>query len=279
MLSNNLLSSLPDLHEHMNSLELIRLSNNAFSDVPETVLRLPHLAWLSLAGNPVSGGQATPSSLPEPLRVARLDADFDVDWAVPLGRGTSGTAFPATRRTSGVPAVVKRFAAAAGSDGRALDEVRAALAAAGVPHMPAALAFEVDAADRDNDGGEPALHLVMELVPGNPSALAGPPSLQSCTRSVYAEGLALSTQEKRHVLKCVRAAVDGLTKRGIAHGDVYGHNVLVGGIRDGRKDLVVALSDLGAAWFVPEEYAERVAEIERRALRIFEDEVMGLPER
>lgn len=56
--------------------------------------------------------------------------------------------------------------------------------------------------------------------------LAGPPSLASCTRDVYADGLRLTPQHVLALARGIASALWQLHARGITHGDVYGHNIL-----------------------------------------------------
>lgn len=274
MLANNQLSTLPpDFHLHMTDLELLRLSNNRFDAFPQTVLHLPRLAWLALGGNPCTGGTVTSANeLPSALRVDDVDAQYDVRWSTGIGAGTSGCVYPGVHRRSRRAVAVKRFKGMVGSDGAALDEVAITLAASGVDGIVRAVGYAEDrTAARE---GRPGFLLISDLVPGNPKTIAGPPSFDSCTRSVYDDGIALSIEDAQKIVDVVSCAVEGLLVRGISHGDVYGHNVLVG---DKLEDstLPVVLGDLGAAWRFTEAEAEGVRRIERRAVAIFSEEIMN----
>lgn len=269
MLSNNALTSLPPTFAaHMSALELLRLANNRLATFPLSLYDLPRLTWLSLGGNPCTGGAVrAPTDLPAALAIADLEAAFRVDWARPFGAGTSGAAYPGVHRGSGQRVAVKRFAAPAGSDGRALDELAVSLAATGVPGVVQAVGYY---AGTGADAGVDTLALVSERVGGRAQCIAGPPSFDSCTRSVYEQGKRLSREQAQRIGKVVQEAVEGLLERGIAHGDVYGHNVLVG---DGGE---VVLADLGAAWWVPRKAAEGARMLEMRAIKVFKEEIDAL---
>lgn len=268
MLSNNLLTSLPpSFGKEMNVLELIRLSNNAFEEVPTDLLSCPKLAWLSLAGNPCAGGPVEASDLPCTLSV-NLESEYQVDWGNPFGSGTSGSAFPGENLKDGTRVAVKKFSSLRGSDGRALDEVDISLAAAGVEGVVAAKGYSMTR----NDDGSDEVALIMDLVPGNARTIAGPPSLESCTRSVYRDDLTFSTSDADRIFDVIEQAVEGLHTRGIAHGDIYGHNIITG---EANESLVVKLGDLGAAWRFEEKHRDRVTTLERRALDIFREEVFS----
>lgn len=270
MLSNNQLKRLPEgLSVHMQDLELVRLSNNEISEIPMDLLTLRALKWLALSGNGETGGRATMETLPKKLDVGVIEVRYDVDWDHPLGSGTSGTAFAAVDKISGADVVIKRFRNEEGSDGRALDEIQVACASQGVAGLVQAVGYGLD--------GCGVMGLVLERIAGHARALARAPSLESCTRSVYGdERLRLSRGEKYMITDCVRNSVEALHQRGICHGDVYAHNVLVSW-KDGAVSDV-RLGDVGAAWFVPERIRGAVYGIEQRAVEVVKNEVFGLGE-
>ena len=105
--------------------------------------------------------------------------------------------------------------------------------------------------------------LVMELIEPAFRSLAGPPSLDSCTRDVYPAGTALSPAQALGIARGIASAVGQLHGRGINHGDLYAHNILYH--PDGR----VLLGDFGAASFVPPGDAGLAAALERIELRAF----------
>lgn len=257
MLANNRLAALPAGFERMRELELLRLANNRFEALPTAALRCPRLKWLALGGNPCV------ERLLPPLKADALP-DFDRLYKQlddRLGAGTSGNVFRATRHADGARLAAKLFKARCGSDGAATDEVAVSLAARGVPHL-----VHAEAAARRGE----QLVLLSRLVPGCPQPIAGPPSFASCTRSVYPADAAYSAEVAQRIIAAVREAVSGLLAKGIAHGDIYGHNLLLGEDEDGTH---VALGDLGAAWPFPPEVRELVHAIEGRALQVLVDEV------
>jgi protein kinase-like protein len=112
--------------------------------------------------------------------------------------------------------------------------------------------------------------LVMGLVPPRYRSLAGPPSLASCTRDVYAPDLRLAPARARAIARGTGDALAHLHAKGLMHGDFYAHNVLV------DDDAHALLGDFGAASFLPEDDAGRRAalvRIDRRALAILADEL------
>jgi hypothetical protein len=84
--------------------------------------------------------------------------------------------------------------------------------------------------------------LVMGLVDPSFRTLAGPPSLASCTRDVYADDARWTCDVALRIARDIASAVQHLHVRGILHGDLYAHNILWNAQGGGR------LGDFGAAW-------------------------------
>ncbi|RAG12775.1 protein kinase, partial [Burkholderia multivorans] len=73
MLAGNRLQSLPDEMAACRALELVRLAANRLDTLPDWLLRLPRLAWLAVAGNPLGAASEAAAS---------ADAGVtDIDWA------------------------------------------------------------------------------------------------------------------------------------------------------------------------------------------------------
>ena len=58
-------------------------------------------------------------------------------------------------------------------------------------------------------------------------ALGKPPSLDSITRDTYPPAAAFGGLFIRRVARSIAAALAHLHSRGLAHGDMYAHNILV----------------------------------------------------
>jgi hypothetical protein len=229
MLSGNRLAALPDEMAACTNLELVRLAANRFESLPDWLLELPQLAWLALAGNPL-------------CREARIDAAA-IDWAdlelhEKLGEGASGIIHRATRISDGRPVAVKVFKGAMTSDGLP-DRERAACLAAG-PH-PNLIPVLGEIAG--HPAGTPGL--VMELIGPEFTILAGPPSLETCSRDVYAPEASFPAAVVLKIARHLATAGAALHAKGILHGDFYAHNVL----RD--REGTALLGDFGAASFYP----------------------------
>src|SRR5215207_11604456 len=67
--------------------------------------------------------------------------------------------------------------------------------------------------------------LVLGLLDARFRNLAGPPSLDSCTRDVYAEGAGWPVATALRLARGIASAAAQLHARGIVHGDLYAHNI------------------------------------------------------
>ncbi len=262
MLAGNELSALPDSLADAGSLELVRLSANRFESYPSWLPALPRLAWLSWAGNPFE----------PPLTTWPVT---DISWAHcelggPLGEGASGHVHDARWRQPGgasTDVALKLFKSAMTSDGLPEREMSACLASGSHPHLVSALGRIVD-----HPQGKQAL--VMPRVPTHWHSLAGPPSLESCSRDVYDPALMVSPAVAVGLVVAVASAVAHLHGRGLSHGDVYAHNVLWDGDRTAWRDNA-ALGDFGAASNVPAGAdRERLQRLEVRAVGVLLGELL-----
>jgi serine/threonine protein kinase len=86
----------------------------------------------------------------------------------------------------------------------------------------------------------------MPLIPAAHVNLAGPPSLQSCTRDVYPPGFQLPAALALGIASDVAGAVAHLHQRGVMHGDLYAHNILINPVQGQAR-----LGDFGAATRLP----------------------------
>jgi hypothetical protein len=261
MLAGNRLSALPASLAQARSLELLRLSANRLEHWPGWLAELPRLAWLAWAGNPLEPTDATPIVADLPWAQLQLGAL--------LGEGASGRIHRGLWRgaplaNGGVREVaVKLFKGAMTSDGLPEREMAACLAAGAHPHLIAALGRVADA-----PAGQQAL--VMPLLPSGWQTLAGPPSLESCSRDVYDPALRLSGTAVVRLLRCTANAMAHLHRRGWSHGDLYAHNIAW----DGDRGAAV-LSDFGAASrLLPSSLGEALRRIEVRAWGLLAEELL-----
>jgi hypothetical protein len=253
MLAGNQLRSLPPELAQCTHLELLRISANQLSELPEWLLGMPRLTWLAFAGNPLTKdleAQAL-ANAPTP-RVAwqRLQLQHQ------LGEGASGVIHQAVLHTqAGEQAVaVKLFKGAVTSDGLPECEMTACLHAGKHPHV-------VSAMGRVTEHPQQVQGLVMPLISPVFGNLAGPPSLDSCTRDVYPADKRWGWPATLRMAQGIAAAVHHLHSRGILHGDLYAHNIL----HTTEGDAL--LSDFGAAAFFDVRDATRAQDLEKLEVR------------
>jgi hypothetical protein len=270
MLAGNRLQRLPDSLAGCRRLELVRLAANRFPTaadaLPHGLLALPRLAWLAHAGNPFSAAleqQAQAASSAAPIAWSALQVHGL------LGEGASGVIHAATWHAgdgSSVAVAVKLFKGAVTSDGLPGSEMAACMAAGSHPHLVGVLGHLAG-----HPAGTPGL--VLQRIPPAHANLAGPPSLASCSRDVYADGQRLGADAARAIAQGMQSALAHLHRQGLAHGDLYAHNILA----DAQGHAL--LGDLGAASFLPADDPVRrhaLQRIDQRALAVLLDELAGL---
>lgn len=257
MLSGNRLRRLPDSLATAPELELLRIAANRFDALPPWLGEHPTLAWLAWAGNPFDSADAP---------AARLVSWQELEIGPLLGEGASGRVHRATwqagRNGQAEAVALKLFKGAMTSDGLPAQEMAACLAAGEHPRLVGALG-RLHGHPTGMEG------LLMPLVPEQWRVLAGPPSLASCTRDVYAPDLRLDASAALRIARRVAAAVDHLHGRALLHGDLYAHNILW----DGATGEAV-LSDFGAACFLPQGNDGALGRIEARAFGLLLDELL-----
>lgn len=101
----------------------------------------------------------------------------------------------------------------------------------------------------------------MELIPPHFYNLGLPPSLSTCTRDTFKEDTLFSSEQILQIAIAIASAAAQLHTKGIMHGDLYAHNVLVD--RSGNA----LMGDFGAASFydVNDLHAKKIQQIESRA--------------
>ena len=266
-LAGNRLTALPASIGGCESLELIRLSANRFASIedalPAGLLALPRLTWLAYAGNPFNVDQEARALAATPIAHIAWD---ELQLGELLGEGASGHIHSARWRPvqGGDRAVaVKLFKGAVTSDGLPGSEMAACIAADVHAHV-----IGVEGRIAGHPHG--AQGLVMGLIPPRYRSLAGPPSLASCTRDVYAPELRFTGARARAIARGTRDALAHLHAQGLMHGDFYAHNILV------DDDAHALLGDFGAASFLPEDdaaRAEALKRVDRRALGVLIEEL------
>ena len=264
MLAGNQLRSLPETLAQCTNLELLRIAANQLTELPAWLLALPRLSWLAYAGNPFA-------SAAEAAVVARHPI-AGVPWAQlrleqQLGEGASGIIYRAGwHRGAAVPTevAVKLFKGAVTSDGLPHSEMLACISAGRHPNL-------IAVQGKITQHPAAAEGLVLALIDPMFRNLAGPPSLTSCTRDVYAPGTTYSLPAALRLARGVASAAAHLHAQGILHGDLYAHNILYTAAGDSL------LGDFGAACFFDPAAAtaKAVQHLEARAFGCLLEELLA----
>ncbi len=270
MLAGNRLRQLPQSLAQAHQLELLRLSANALEAVPPWLTALPRLSWLALAGNPIDWSAASPAMHPAPTLFTPHAAPHSQSTPLPalhwndlqvdtlLGEGASGHIYRVHSAVHPQGLALKLFKGAVTSDGLPEHELAASIAAGQHP------ALNTPCAEL---AGHPqgARGVLLPLIAPSFINLAGPPSLESCTRDVYAPTLHMDVATAVEVARQIADAVAHLHQRGILHGDLYAHNILWN-----PATAQAVLSDFGAATLLP-----AAGNPVRRALQALEVRAFG----
>jgi hypothetical protein len=263
MLSGNRLHELPEQMSACARLELLRIAANRFEHLPDWLLGLPRLAWLAYAGNPFS--DAIEREVMEGLAIKHIDwSSLDVQHV--LGEGASGVIYRAQRTTEqGVhPVAVKVFKGAVTSDGLPRSEKSACMVAGEHPNL-------IPVHGRLHGHPEDSMGMVMPLISPSFINLAGPPSLESCTRDLYAQDAQFTIEQLMGIAQGVASAAAHMHAQGVMHGDLYAHNILW----NAKGECL--LGDFGAASFLPthdEKFRQGLQRIEVRALGCLLEELL-----
>lgn len=263
MLAGNQLRTLPETLSSCSRLELLRIAANSLPALPDWLLAMPRLTWLAFAGNPFSDTIEADALAQHPQ--PPIDRS-QIALGEVLGQGASGIIHSANWQRAGqAPRTMaaKLFKGTLTSDGLPHSEM-AACTAAGEHRNLIGIAGPLE-----ERTGEPS-GLLMELIDPSYQVLAGPPSFASCTRDCYEQERRFSARQVLRIAMGVASAVSHLHQRGILHGDLYAHNLLVDPI--GRA----LLSDFGAAsFYTPQsELGQALQRLEARAFGCLLEELL-----
>lgn len=255
MLSGNQLRALPAEMSTCTQLELLRISANRLTELPAYLLTLPKLAWLAFAGNPFC--QITETAALDSTPIDLIDWDH-LTLEQPLGEGASGVIHQAQwcNNQERQTVAVKLFKGAVTSDGLPQSEMSACISAGAHAHLIPVLGKVVG--HPENVPG-----MVMELIDPGFINLAGPPSLESCTRDIYAIGTTFDLNAVVKLAHGMASAAQHLHEQGLMHGDLYAHNIL----HDPHG--VALLGDFGAASFLAPENQQQANSLQRIEVRAF----------
>lgn len=240
-LAGNRLQNLPDEMAECRNLELLRLSANNLQAIPTWLWNLPKLSWLAFSGNSCSPkAQFELQEIPyESLVVSER-----------LGSGASGDIYKAYSKEHERPLALKLFKGSITSDGYAHDEMNATMSTGEHPNLIKVLS---------KLQGDERLGLILEYIPNVYRNLGLPPDFETCTRDTFTEETSFTPESILEVAKGIASASAHLHARGLMHGDLYAHNILI------NDDNHCYLGDFGAASF----YEPHRKEFERIEVRAF----------
>ena len=284
-LAGNLLTTLPAEMAKCTKLELLRIGANRFEALPEWLLSMPRLSWLGYSGNPVcaeaearaltqaQSREAPLSAVTKAVANTKIGTEKNqagglgrvelaqIPWVSlqlkqKLGEGASGVIYQAALADASQEVAVKVFKGALTSDGLPHSEIAAYVSAGSHPYL-------INLLGKVTDHPEGTQALIMQLVDPSYRNLAAPPSLQSCTRDVYAADLRFNLQDALRVAHGVASLARQLHGRGLTHGDLYAHNTLIG------VDGHAVLGDFGAAAFYDQRDSAVARALEQIEVRAF----------
>ena len=261
MLANNRLVELPFSLSNCKKLELLRISCNRLTELPSWIYEFPSLAWIATSNNDFSYKSDLIYSMNDIVNhtskpFIRLMNYDNLLIQGKIGEGASGYVYHVTAKDTQQQYALKLFKSAVTSDGIPYDEVMINCLVGTHPnilccqyqileimnHVQSVITLE-----------DIRLGLLFPLLSDTCVPLAGPPSFHTVTRDVYNPhpGIQYSLSFILRILHGIASACTHLHSLGIAHGDIYGHNILI--YPDGTPMLV----DFGAATiYDPDRYAQ-----------------------
>ncbi|MEO0003953.1 MAG: hypothetical protein RLZZ22_1645 [Pseudomonadota bacterium] len=262
-LAGNRLRALPAELAACHNLELLRISANQLTELPAWLPDLPRLTWLAYAANPCRAEQERATLRNSPIAAIAWNS---LQLRQILGAGASGVIHLAEQRHADAnrPVAVKLFKGEMTSDGRPESEMAASLASGAHPHLIPLLG-RIEGHPQAGQG------LVMALIDAEFRSLAGPPSLDSCSRDIYPADSHWSIETALELACAMASTLAHLHARGVLHGDFYGHNIL----HDGRGRAL--LGDFGAATLLnglPADLATALQKLEVRAFGCLLEELL-----
>ncbi|EFX03015.1 serine/threonine-protein kinase [Grosmannia clavigera kw1407] len=228
---------------------------------------LPHIDWKQIEVHHVLGEGASGIIS---KGVVRSSSGLSGESTPVSGMSTPALQSATTTTVAEDAVAIKIFRGALTSDGTPFDEMAANIAAGHHVNL-VRVHGQIRFAEEEEGGEEDEIleeaektkeeiqdafkgGIVMELIPPHYRVLGQPPSFASCTRDRFDDrddSSPLSVDAALSILAGVASAAEHLHGRGIAHGDLYAHNILVTGhdksSKDDKMDTHAILSDFGAA--------------------------------
>ncbi len=257
-LAGNQIEELPAEMANCSNLELLRISANKLKSIPKWLFELPRLSWVAFGGNPATNRIQIHTQVESfPWK------DFTIEEQ--LGEGASGRISKAKWQAKKEEVAIKVFKGDVTTDGLPEDEMEVSIAAGG--HLSL-----IPVLGKIKDHPESKSGLIMKLISPTFINLGNPPSLDSCTRDVFDEKRVFNGDELLKIAKRIASVCAQLHSRGINHGDLYAHNILI------NEKAECLLGDFGAASFydVNSELAWNIERVEVRAFGCLLEDLLSL---
>jgi serine/threonine protein kinase len=258
MLAGNLITELPTEMGNCHSLELLRISANKLESLPKWLFELPKLSWVAFGGNPISQNNELNAEFKE-----YSWGDFSIGDL--LGEGASGMISKAKWNSKKQEVAVKVFKGDVTSDGLPEDEMKVSISAGFHKSL-------IPVLGKIKDHPEGKSGLIMRLISPDYINLGNPPNLETCTRDVFDPKSVFNEEEFLKIAKSIASVCNQLHERGINHGDLYAHNILV----DDTAECL--LGDFGAASFydLNSTIAQNIERVEVRAFGCLLEDILRL---
>ncbi|WP_439131049.1 protein kinase [Polaribacter sp.] len=256
--AGNSIEELPKEMENCQNLELLRISSNKLKTIPEWLFSLPKLSWVAFDGNPATHSVNINNVMPS------YDwKDFTINKL--LGQGASGVISKAHWISKNKAVAIKVFKGAVTSDGLPEDEMKASIAAGKHKNLIPILGKIKNHPENRNG-------LLMELITPDFINLGNPPSLVSCTRDTFKTTTSFTLKAIVKVASNMASVAGHLHSKGINHGDLYAHNILI------NETSEILFGDFGAATFYDtnSSIAKNIERVEVRAFGCLLDDLLTL---
>ena len=257
-IAGNLIEELPSEMASCVNLELLRISANKLKSIPQWLFELPKLSWVAFGGNPAAYRN-------------QIKTNFEsfpwIDFSIKelLGEGASGLISKAHWKLTKENVALKVFKGNMTSDGLPEDEMEVSMAAGSHENL-------IEVLGKINEHPEEKSGLIMKLISPTFINLGNPPNLKTCTRDVFDKKSVFTKNELLKIAKSIASVCSQLHRKGINHGDLYAHNILV------NKTADCLLGDFGAASFydVNSLLAHNIERVEVRAFGCLLEDVLNL---
>ncbi|MDP5107167.1 MAG: leucine-rich repeat-containing serine/threonine-protein kinase [Polaribacter sp.] len=257
-IAGNQIEELPSEMSNCVNLELLRISANNLKSIPNWLFELPKLSWIAFGGNPISHQTKTTTNIDS------FDwNDFSIKEI--LGEGASGLISKASWKSKKEEVAIKVFKGSMTSDGLPEDEMEISISS-GFHENLIQILGKVKNHPNNKSG------LIMKLISPTYLNLGNPPSLETCTRDVFDKKTVFNEKEILKIAKSIASVSAQLHGKGINHGDLYAHNILINETAD------CLFGDFGAASFydVNSNLSQNIERVEIRAFGCLLEDLLSV---